>query len=79
MKGKGIQLTSIDAKDILLPAPKESIDQELAKSKRDIITNNAVVITSSEEGDSSCFTGIKLEGVQSICGFADERAFSGLV
>jgi len=68
----GVQITSIDVEDISLPAPKESIDQELATIKRVIIKNNAVVITSTEEGNSSCFTGIKLEGVKATCGFTND-------
>lgn len=62
----------ISPEDIKFPAPKEGIDQDKALRKREIIGKYSVVLESTSEGNSSCFTGVKFEGIKMTCGFKED-------
>lgn len=62
----------ISLEDINLPAPKEGIEQDKAQNKRKILAENVVVIESTSEGNSSCFTGVKFEAIKVTCGFEED-------
>lgn len=74
MAKKNVQITAIGSENINFPTPKNTIDQDSAQLKRDALANNAVVITSNLDGNSSCFTGVKFEAIKATCGFDEDVA-----